>query len=300
MNESAYDRVLIALTLLAPLALFALNAWRTSLDVWYAPLDAGDVSYFGEPFTQHLAAWLAGSDESGPRLIVIVDRECPCTTAALRSLDTALAKSNRKNITVDVRYIDGPDSTGNSAAWRALLSELPATPTLLAIQGRQLVYAGPVNSGNLCTTAVERVLGVTALQSPRTSPIVSWLERGCYCRLQEPRPLLVSFSSYLLDVFQRRFTHAAGRLVWYGAIPAGLIDTERVLVHNDRLPEQRTDQFSHMGLLFSPANPVYGEQGDVRVRLNGQRESTMRACEAGAPAPYSGWDTARVTRYMHG
>jgi hypothetical protein len=54
---------------------------------------------------------------------------------------------------------------------------------LLAVEGKQLVYAGPVTSGNLCTTAVQRVLGVTALQAPRNRPILNWLDNGCYCRL---------------------------------------------------------------------------------------------------------------------
>ena len=56
--------------------------------------------------------------------------------------------------------------------------------TLLAVEGRQLVYAGPVTSGNLCTTAVRRVLGVTALQAPQAGPILNWLDNGCYCRLE--------------------------------------------------------------------------------------------------------------------
>lgn len=187
MKESTYDRVLIILTLLAPLLMFALTKWRASLDVSYARLDAGHFSYFGEQFTQNLAAWLASADKTGPRLIVVADRECPCTRAALRSLDAALARSYRKDIRVDVRYVDDADVEGDRSAWKAVLSEVPATPTLLAIEGRQLTYAGPVNSGNLCTTAVARVLGVTALQSPRTSPILNWLDRGCYCQLPSGR-----------------------------------------------------------------------------------------------------------------
>lgn len=182
MKESTYDRVLIALTLLAPLLMFALNKWRASLDSWYAPPDAADVSYFDDRFTRSVATWLGDNQEAGPQLVVIADRECPCTKASLRSLDAALAQSNRKGIDLAVRYVDDPGA--NHGAWGDVLNQLPSTPTLLAIDGGQLVYAGPVNSGNLCTTAVARVLGVTALQSPRTSPIVSWLDRGCYCRLQ--------------------------------------------------------------------------------------------------------------------
>jgi hypothetical protein len=164
MKASAYDRTLIALTLLAPLLLFALSQWRASLDTLYAP------SGVSEQFTKVVSDWLAASNESGSRLIVIVDRDCPCTNASLRVLETA-----RGNVPLTVRDIDDVDTR--------VRNELPSTPTLLAAAGKQLVYAGPVISGNLCTTAVQRVLGVTALQAKRERPILNWLDTGCYCRL---------------------------------------------------------------------------------------------------------------------
>lgn len=177
MKPSAYDRTLIALTLLAPLLLLALSKWRASLDTLYAPAGVDD------RFIELVAAWLTADGEAGSRLIVVADRDCPCTTASLRSLDAALAQSTRKDIQLSVRYIDDADTT-HDAAWAAVLDELPSTPTLLAMEGRRLVYAGPITSGNLCTTAVQRVLGVTALQAPRARPIFNWLDNGCYCRLQ--------------------------------------------------------------------------------------------------------------------
>lgn len=96
-------------------------------------------------------------------------------------------------------------------------------------------------------------------------------------------------ANYLLDVFQRRFTHPQSRLVWYGTTPEGLADTKRVLIREDRLPEQRISQFSHMGLLFSPANPLYGEHGSLRICLNGQAANITRACEQGGIVWYSDW-----------
>jgi hypothetical protein len=176
MKAGAYDRTLIALTLLAPLLLFALSKWRASLDTLYAPAGVS------EQFIKSVSDWLGTTNETGPRLMVIADRQCPCTTASLRSLGAALAQSRRENIQLSVRYIDDA-VTNHDAAWVAVLSQLPATPTLLAAEGRQLVYAGPITSGNLCTTAVQRVLGVTALQAARASPILNWLDNGCYCRL---------------------------------------------------------------------------------------------------------------------
>jgi hypothetical protein len=173
MKASAYDRTLIALTLLAPLLLFALSKWRASLDTLYAPAGVSD------GWTAHVSDWLASRKEIGSRLIVVVDRDCPCTTASLGSLHQALAQTGRTDIQLSVRYVDDP---GEDARWAAVVAELPSTPTLLAIEGRQLAYAGPVTSGNLCTTAVQRVLGVTALQAPRDRPILNWLDSGCYCR----------------------------------------------------------------------------------------------------------------------
>ena len=94
---------------------------------------------------------------------------------------------------------------------------------------------------------------------------------------------------YLLDKFQHRFTHPASRLIWYGEVPIELFDRRRVLVREDRLPSLRISQFSHMGLLFSPSNTLYGERGSLRICLNGQQAEAMQACEQGAPVWYSDW-----------
>lgn len=96
-------------------------------------------------------------------------------------------------------------------------------------------------------------------------------------------------TAYLLDVFQRRFTNPNSRLVWYGTSPPGLTDLARVLVREDKLPDERISQFSHMGLLFSPSNPLYGARGSVRVCLNSLDKEATRACEQGAQVWYSDW-----------
>lgn len=96
-------------------------------------------------------------------------------------------------------------------------------------------------------------------------------------------------SRYLLYVFEHRFTNPQSRLIWYGTKPDGLPDTSRILIREDRIPEQHISQFSHMGLLFSPMNPLYGEKGSVRICLNGQAAPLARECEQGAPVWYSDW-----------
>jgi esterase/lipase len=97
---------------------------------------------------------------------------------------------------------------------------------------------------------------------------------------------------YVRDAFARRFTHPASRMVWYGDLPGGKAAPPRVLVRTDRLPEARISQFSHMGVLFSPGNPLYGREGSQRFCWNGQSDSDQRKCIAGAPVWYSDWGYA--------
>lgn len=96
-------------------------------------------------------------------------------------------------------------------------------------------------------------------------------------------------TEYLLKTFQSRFTNPDSRLVWYGNSPGGLNDHARVLVRDDRLPQERISQFSHMGLLFSPSNPLYGSSGSVRICQNSLDREATRACEQSPVVWYSDW-----------
>lgn len=96
-------------------------------------------------------------------------------------------------------------------------------------------------------------------------------------------------SEYLLETFQRRFTHPRSRLIWYGDLPRKLEYQGRVLARSDRLPAFHISQFSHMGIMFSPENELYGEHGSLRICLNGQSQAASRACEAGDSVWYSDW-----------
>ena len=89
-------------------------------------------------------------------------------------------------------------------------------------------------------------------------------------------------AGYLLETFRERFPHPASRLIWYGEAPAMPGDETRILVRGDRLPDWRISQFSHMGILFSPANRLYGARGISRICWNGQDAAAMQACERGA------------------
>jgi esterase/lipase len=96
-------------------------------------------------------------------------------------------------------------------------------------------------------------------------------------------------TAYLSEVFQTRFTHPASRLIWYGSPPAGAEDDPRILVRPDSLPELRISQFSHMAIMFSPDNPLYGRDGSLRICSNRPDRAATLACEQGAPAWYSDW-----------
>jgi len=96
-------------------------------------------------------------------------------------------------------------------------------------------------------------------------------------------------SSYLLKTFRTRFTNPASRLIWYGNLPAKDENDSRILVRTDSLPDFHISQFSHMGVMFSPDNPLYGIHGSLRICSNGEDKAATTACERGAPVWYAGW-----------
>ncbi|MEE4635988.1 alpha/beta fold hydrolase [Pseudomonas alliivorans] len=96
-------------------------------------------------------------------------------------------------------------------------------------------------------------------------------------------------TAYVLDTFNERFSHPDSRLIWYGDLPAKAARTSRVEVRTDYLPDYRISRFSHMGLLFSPDNPLYGVNGTQRICWNGQTDEDTAKCMAGEPVWYSDW-----------
>ncbi|AXA54308.1 alpha/beta hydrolase [Pseudomonas thivervalensis] len=98
---------------------------------------------------------------------------------------------------------------------------------------------------------------------------------------------------YVRELFKHRFTHAASRLIWYGqAEPAGssgAASDPRILARTDRIVDERISQFSHMGILFSPTNPLYGRSGSLRFCRNSRNADEVARCEAGEEVWYSDW-----------
>ncbi|WP_420065254.1 alpha/beta hydrolase [Pectobacterium colocasium] len=95
-------------------------------------------------------------------------------------------------------------------------------------------------------------------------------------------------TAYIVDAFDKQFTHPSSRLIWYGDRPAG-VHSSRVLVRTGSLPEWRISQFSHMSLLFSPENKEYGKAGAIVICANGQTNSDLAACADRSTLWYSDW-----------
>ena len=96
-------------------------------------------------------------------------------------------------------------------------------------------------------------------------------------------------TEYLLEIFNTRFTNPDSRLIWYGMLPDTVTDKTRILIRSDSVPEERISQFSHMGILFSPDNPLYGRNGTLRICLNSMSSEQTVLCESD---PESVWFSA--------
>ncbi|NUT85085.1 alpha/beta fold hydrolase [Pseudomonas corrugata] len=101
--------------------------------------------------------------------------------------------------------------------------------------------------------------------------------------------------AFVRDTFNRRFSHPASRMIWYGNL-ASELQSPRLLVRSDLLAAEHISQFSHMGVLFSPDNPQYGRKGSQRLCWNGQSDAAYQQCLAGGPVWYSDWGYREADR----
>jgi len=76
-------------------------------------------------------------------------------------------------------------------------------------------------------------------------------------------------------------------LTWFGE--ASPDATLKSTLRSMRLPEYRISNGSHMSLLFSPENPLYGVSGLQRQCNNGQEDEAELNCRQGADVWYSAW-----------
>lgn len=92
----------------------------------------------------------------------------------------------------------------------------------------------------------------------------------------------------ILAEFDSSFPHPKSRLIWYGNQPS-LAVSDRVLVRPDRLPEWRISQFSHMSVLFSPENKIYGRSGSLPLCANEPDVDFYDGCQNTSDVWYSDW-----------
>ncbi len=117
----------------------------------------------------------------------------------------------------------------------------------------------------------------------------------------KPAVLVLARHDSVLDVafaaraFTERFSNPASRLIWYGEAPdaaayPSFTRDARILQRPDNLPDERISRFSHMSVLFSPNNALYGRQGNLRICENGQPPEIYALCKAGnAELWFSDW-----------
>jgi hypothetical protein len=93
-------------------------------------------------------------------------------------------------------------------------------------------------------------------------------------------------TQFAIDTFSQKMSNPNSHIVWQGE--RDLLEPRSTRFSMD-IPEQRISNGSHMGLLFAPANPRYGINGDNLICSNGQPNEEAGACEAGKEIWYSAW-----------
>lgn len=180
MKEETIDHLIILLALLAPMLLVALSKWQDSLNTWYIPLSQNPNTYFSDNLERNILK--VAPTEKSVNLYFIADMNCACTQATLNILKAAMQNSTKSKIQLNVLDIHSPKA--KQIGWQNIINEIPATPTLLVTDHERLVYAGPVTAGDMCTTNVQKILGLSILEAEPQKPILNWLEKGCYCPIK--------------------------------------------------------------------------------------------------------------------
>lgn len=98
---------------------------------------------------------------------------------------------------------------------------------------------------------------------------------------------------FVAEQFNTRFLHSNKHLIWLGETPP---DIRAISNYSMDLPDQRIGAASHMSVLFSPDNPLYGQKGRLRICDNGQGEDKTRQCHNGEPVWYGPWGLTHPDR----
>lgn len=115
--------------------------------------------------------------------------------------------------------------------------------------------------------------------------------------LQMPVIMVVAEKDSVVDTqlvaqqFTDNFASPAKCLLWQGeTVPiAQQNDSSSLTLQTMQLPAQNIAAASHMSVLFSPDNPLYGTQSTFRICDNGQSEQKEALCRAGEEVWYGPW-----------
>lgn len=188
-SPDTLDRILIRLAWLGPVVLVVLQRWQMSLDQWYVPLTSQDFARMSEAITEEAKPWLETLDDAGGRrLFLVTDPDCPCSLPAIQRVKAAMNKAQSTfptPITLTIVHIGDRDAT-NNAAWSRIVQNIPATPSLIVVDGKRLRYVGPAVSGSLCI-GDSSVTGLLDIRETSDGPAVNYIDEGCFCAI--PRRL---------------------------------------------------------------------------------------------------------------
>lgn len=179
-----YDRLLLISIVVVPLVPMLLYKWYYSLDTWYVPWGETGSDYFDEAFEHAAKRWLMTVQAQGDAVYVMTDSQCPCAKPVLAKLHQALAE------TVPVRVFDayGPVMAEQETyQLSSLIRFMPALPTALVVRAGELIYVGPLVTGNLCSQEADFSPPLAAYQGQASGRVYNWLSEGCYCRLAPER-----------------------------------------------------------------------------------------------------------------
>lgn len=105
-------------------------------------------------------------------------------------------------------------------------------------------------------------------------------------------------SQYAASQLSEQFTNQDNVMIWYG--DNALADT-RITKFKMDLPEEQIVSASHISVMYSPDNPVYKRDGEVRLCFRDQPEGTPEDCSESMPIRYGLplGAMAMKTRFVH-
>ncbi|MEZ9709993.1 alpha/beta fold hydrolase [Vibrio breoganii] len=82
-------------------------------------------------------------------------------------------------------------------------------------------------------------------------------------------------SQYAVEQFSQRFINSQNELLWFGETQ---YKDDRITSYSMDLPQQKILSASHISLVFSPDNPIYKRDGEVRLCFREQPEGMPEDC----------------------